>query len=75
MGRDLGVKGEKGQPVPGKGSGLGKTKQRAEPGRRLPQREEERTHQGRVEAWKGMGAGPGMGWTPRAPRLRAWLRG
>lgn len=41
MGRDLSLKGEKGQPVPGKGSGLGKTKQRAEPGRRLPQREEE----------------------------------
>lgn len=62
MDGDLGVRGETGQPVPGKGSGLGKTKQRAEPARRLSQREEARAQQegskpemewGRAWGWGG----------------------
>lgn len=52
------MRGEKGQPVPGKRSGLGKTKQRAEPERRWPQREEAGTHQ--------EGSRPGTEWG------RAW---
>lgn len=65
----------KSQPLPGRGSGLGKTKQRAEPGRRWPAKEEEgfpETHS-RLE---GNGGGPGGGVeVPWAPGLssRLWL--
>lgn len=48
--------GRKGQPVPGKGSSSGKTKQGEEPGRRWPGEEE------KGEGIRAGGLSPGMEW-------------
>lgn len=50
-----------GQRVPGKGSGLEKTKQREEPGRRCLGEGGGRHSLRGSRAWNGMGAGPGVG--------------
>lgn len=57
--------------MPGKGSGLGKTKQREEPGRRWPQEGGGGNSLRGPGAWDGMGAGPRRGGGPWAPRLGA----
>lgn len=55
------MKGEKGQPVPGKGSGLGENKTEGGAREKVAPEGGGGSTPRRVAAWNGMGAGLGMG--------------